>query len=458
MYSTVSSWYHPSVQTMAERTSLDPVGGVIKADISTSRGPVYGLLPWLVFTLVFALSAISWTQFFLDPRANGGDRVRLFTQTDFPAYTLAARLIHSGRGAQLYDLQTQFNEQNALMAEGYLRMTPDEASVLRYPYPYTPVLAVLWSPFAPLSPLTAMALWDLLNLAAFAGGLWYLLKALSPGRNARLGLLLAGLTSFPLVNNLEQGQSSGFVMLALALGIALLKQDRDLPAGLALGLLIIKIQWLPFVVLVLLWKRRWKALGGLLASSAVLLAVVVLAAGTGWIPGYIHIFGMAQGFSRDLLLDPSYSHSFTGLLADLFGNTNLGLIGFANTGALLLLAGVLLYVWSEPWDATSSRWDGAMCLTVLAAMFTQPQLNTHDLCLLVLPAALALSYVTTSGYSANIRFVVLTFLWALYLAPEAMFLLGLSGPVRPTALVELVLLGMLLYLLFRPASRPALAA
>src|SRR5688572_30719657 len=226
------------------------------------------LLVWLalaVLSVTYALGARSWVGFFLDPSVANGDPVGLFTQTDYPAISIASRLIQSGRGAELYDLEAQRREQARLVDEGYIALPRNDE--LRYPYPYTPFIALLMTPFAGLSPLLGMAMWDLANLAAYVGGLWYLLSALPLGVMVRLLLLLGGLTSFPFIVNLEQGQSSGVIMLALGLGIGLLKKERDLQAGLALGLLVLKIQWLPLLGLVLLWKWRWRTLLGIAATG-----------------------------------------------------------------------------------------------------------------------------------------------------------------------------------------------
>jgi hypothetical protein len=224
---------------------------------------------WLalgIISITFVVGVRSWVGFFLSPDAGNGDPVGLFTHTDYPAINIASRIISTGRGAQLYDLETQRQEQARLADEGYIALPSDDD--LRYPYPYTPYIALLMTPFVGLSPLTGMAIWDLLNLAAYAGGLWYLLASLRLGSVTRLLLLLGGLTSFPFIVNLEQGQSSGIVMLALGAGIGLLKKERDLPAGLALGLLVLKVQWLPWLALILAWKWRWQALLGMIATGA----------------------------------------------------------------------------------------------------------------------------------------------------------------------------------------------
>src|SRR5262245_46806857 len=234
--------------TQSQRTS--PVAGAPPALVGNLRASdnaklrVFSAL--LLFVLSFGIAGLTWVQFGQEVGIPTG----LFTQTDFPAVTIAARLIAQGRGNELYNLDAQLGEQHALTREGYLQLDPNDPK-LHYPYPYTPFIALLWSPFAGINPMTSMALWDLLNLAAFAGGLWVLLASLPLPGTGRLLLLLGGITSFAWIVNLEQGQSSGIVALGMALGVTLLRRGRDLPAGLAFGMLFLKVQWLPVLVLVL---------------------------------------------------------------------------------------------------------------------------------------------------------------------------------------------------------------
>lgn len=364
------------------------------------RGLLFALAAIL---LVFLLGITSWVRFFLAPASEGGaagNRAVLFTSADYPAIALASRLVSSGHGAQLYDFKAQLQEQNKLFSEGYI--VADRAR-LAYPYPYAPFIAVLWSPLSGVSPLTGMALWDLLNIAGMAGGLWFLLASLPLLKVTRLVLLLAAVTSLPFIVNLQQGQSSGATMLGLAVGVALLRRGRDLPAGMAFGLLLLKIQWLPLLGVALLWKRRWRALLGLAVTGAALMAITLLTMGTGWIEPYIGVVARAQKFDSELLLDPGYSHSLTGALFALLGMGNGGLISLLNSAATLLLAGLLLYLWRKPWQPGTAQWDAQMAVTVLAAIFTTLQLNTHDLSLLVLPAALGLSYVNAADAGGRMR-------------------------------------------------------
>jgi hypothetical protein len=217
-----------------------------------------------------------------------------------------------------------------------------------------------------------------------------------------------------------------------------------LPAGLALGLLVLKVQWLPLLVLMLLWKRRWRTLLGMLCSAFALTLVVVGAIGVGWLPDYLGILQMAQRFAPELLLDPFYSHSLTGQLAYILPTDAVRAVILVAT---LLVAGLLLVLWDGAWRPGAARWDGAMALTVLAILFTNLQLNTHDLSLLVLPAALGLSYLYQFAGTSRATLLWHALLWLTYLVclPPAMF----SQPVRLTTLMIGLMLGFLAALLMR---------
>ena len=406
--------------------------------------------------LAFAYGAWSWVQFFVapPPLGTGSDRILLFTQTDYPAVVLASRMISSGQGAQLYDLDRQLEGQRQLISQGYLRLSTTEP--LLYPYPYAPFVAILNAPFSGLSPLTAMAVWDLINIACIALGLWVLVSALPLARRERLLLLLGGLTCLPFIVNLEQGQSSGLTVLGMAVGIAMLRKGNDLQGGLALGLLALKVQWLPFFVLVLLFKRRWNALLGIALTGTALLLLSVLAMGTSWIPGFLDMLQRAQRFDSALALTPLASHSLSGQLAVLFFGVD-GVVTEAGNEvirnisllATLIAAGLVLWVWRVVWRPGTPAWDGAMSLTVVVAAFTNLQLNTHDLCLLAIPAALGVAYFKAiEGQEQDGKW------WyglvaAIYLVTAFAFSVAFSLPVRTTTLLIALMLLVLARSTFR---------
>lgn len=411
-----------------------------------SKRHLYLLVPLTLFVFSFVYSTWSWVRFFQSPDVANSNPVALFSQTDFPAITMASRMVSSGRGGDLYNFDAQLQAQRDLISEGYIYQPL--AAPLRFPYPYTPFLAVLWSPLSQMSPLAQMAIYDLLNLAAMAVGFWFLLLSLPLPRLQRVLILLSVLTYFPFINNLEQGQGSGITIFSLAVGIALLRRRRDLPAGLALGLLVLKMQWLPILLLVLLCKRRWQALAGVAITATVLLAISFLAMGTAWIPGFLDVVVRAQRFDPLFALAPSLSHSLSGGIAALIGQLNPALRTI-NTALILAVAGLVIWLWRGKWQPGTPRWDGLVAVTLLAMVLTNLQVNTHDLSLLCLPAALGASYFWQSTEFKHATKMWYGLFWVAYLAPELFLPQIFSAPIRLTTLLMALMLCLLAGLLLR---------
>ena len=157
------------VQSEARETAVPAAQAASGLHIISARTLRYAALA--VILVVFALGTWSWVQF---GRA-AGLGFGLFTQSDFPAVTIASRMVSQGRGADLYSLPAQLEGQRQLIAEGYVALSPSDD--LKYPYPYAPFTAVLLSPLSGLTPTVAWAIWDIVNIGGMAGGLWFLLSA-----------------------------------------------------------------------------------------------------------------------------------------------------------------------------------------------------------------------------------------------------------------------------------------
>jgi hypothetical protein len=160
--------------------------------------------------------------------------------------------------------------------------------------------------------------------------------------------------------------------------------------------------------------------------------------GTEWIPGYIDMLLRSQRYDRALLLDPAYSHSLAGGLTALLGGGTDALVRGISLGVMLLLAGFLLWVWRKPWQPGTGEWDGRMALTLLAAILTNLQLNTHDLVLITLPGALGLSYLLAARHT-GLAAGWCAMLWAGYVAMLFMPLI-FALPLRLTTLLIMAML------------------
>src|SRR5207247_4018855 len=104
------------------------------------------------------------------------------------------------------------------------------------------------------------------------------------------------------------------------------------------------------------------------------------------IPSYLGVLTSASRSGTAYLLTPAASHSLNGGIYALLGPGGASLVGPLNLLGTLLVVGLLVWPWVRlpnsafriPHSAfNTSAWDAVMGLTVLAAIFTNPQLNTH---------------------------------------------------------------------------------
>ncbi|MFL5734423.1 MAG: hypothetical protein ACJ78Q_14650, partial [Chloroflexia bacterium] len=113
------------------------------------------------------------------------------------------------------------------------------------------------------------------------------------------------------------------------------------------------------------------------------------------------------------------------------------------------------------WQPGTPTWDAHVALTLMAAILTNLQLNTHDLALLIVPVTLGFSALYDLWAERAIKgkplmqsrlFPALWYgcLWLLYLAPLLLFLLvnNILDPIQPfpirlTTWLMVLMLGLL---------------
>jgi len=180
--------------------------------------------------------------------------------TDFNQFYSAAELAGSGH---LYD----FNRIERL-----------ELQHGDHPVPFgrLPVYALLLKPLTAIGYKGARAVWLLANLAALFG-----FAALWPIRHRR-DLFTMLCWSCPAAILLSTGQDTGLFLFFVAVGLRLLRADRDLAAGLVLSLCAAKFHLALAIPVLLLARRRWLAIAGGFAGGLLQLAVSFAAEGRAW--------------------------------------------------------------------------------------------------------------------------------------------------------------------------------
>ena len=379
------------------------------------------LLPWIGIvaggeTVLGAL--YGWTQFL-----RGGSLRLGHGFPDFFIYAAMGRQLRADGFAGAYDLTVQKHFQD--------QVTGVHASLL--PFIAPPYALPLWLPFGYLDLHTGYIVWALITAALLAAAIAILVRTSSlTGVRAWAAALLAA-AWLPLLVTVLQGQTTGVVLLGLALAASVWANQREVPAGAGAVLTLLRphvVLAVPGLFLLKSWRR---ALAALIAASAIVCLATLPLVGIGTWRAYLAlvapwlIHGRTLGFEQD-------SYSLRGLLAQA-----------AVPGVALIVvevAAAALVLWA--------LWRGpdrmlAFALAAVASVVLSPYQNLHDLSLAVV-AVILLAGALIAG---RVRRPALgwTALGAMYVGVDAALV---ATPAAPIGM--LVLCAFLAWELLSPAA------
>jgi hypothetical protein len=184
---------------------------------------------------------------------------------DYHTYKAAAVVGLEQGWSHIYD--------QALVAVAQIQLDPGEVA---QPFLSPPTVAWLVSPLVPIPYQPSYYVWAFLTFAAFAGALAW---SSSSRGIARWILVAAAVAPWWVLEAFRVGQVVPLVAASLAVSWRLLREERNIAAGLALSLLLLKPNTAFVVPFAVLAAGRLRTFASLSAVGAVLAVVGLLTVG-----------------------------------------------------------------------------------------------------------------------------------------------------------------------------------
>lgn len=202
---------------------------------------------------------------------------------DFLSTYTAAGLLGHGESHHLYSDWSQGLAQAPLLAQYHVHWTDRVVQ----PFVAPPLLAAIALPLRALSAGKALLLWEVVSTALFVATGWLLDRTLGLGLGRLAPFLVLGF--LPVYATLFLGQTEAILLAGFAAFTILLLRGHDLPAGLALSLLLLKPPLLLAPVVYLLVKHRWRTLAALASAAGVSTLTSIGILGASGTLAYLHL-------------------------------------------------------------------------------------------------------------------------------------------------------------------------
>jgi hypothetical protein len=283
-------------------------------------------------------------------------------------------MVRVGHAADVYDYALYEKFQNELVgpAQGAL------------PFNHLAYEALFYAPFSLLNYRHAYFAFLAANLIFLAGSIRMLRKLFSPLAQVWSYLPVSIVVCFLTVAiALIEGQDSLILLALFTAAIAAEYAQRDLKAGVLLGLTLFKFQYaIPVVLLFLVWKR-WRFLAGFAISGAAAVGLSV------WLTG----FSGSVSYVRSIMAMSAKYSSANGVLYGIHpeGMPNLRGIAYVLTGGSVAVTHWIVIIGSAAVMVCGALKRPSLGGALLTALLVSYHQVIADTSLLALPAGLVLA-------------------------------------------------------------------
>ena len=340
---------------------------------------------------------------------------------DFHTYLAAAQVGLQDGWSHLYDQSLVGVQQEAIAPRNADWMPAQVAQ----PFLSPPTVAFLTAPLAGLPLGLAYTVWAVFTFAAFALALAW--AGVSRGW-ARWIAVIGALTPWFVMHAVNVGQVVPLVAAGTVVAWRLLRERRDVLAGLALVTILLKPNTAALVPFAVLFAWRLRAFAAWLAGASAVMLAVLLIMGVDGLSAYV-----------TQLREPLPS-----------GADNLTLHGaLAATGAFAMILRLLIVgaVFAAAYRLRASP-GLVMPMAIVGSLIVSPYLHGSDLCLLA-----AAAWMVWEERPAPTWRLPLAAGWVL--ASPYLYLKGFSPELRLWPWLEIALLLALVVAAWWPLTLPA---
>jgi hypothetical protein len=297
------------------------------------------------------------------------------TGADFIGFYTAARIAQNKGAGQIYIPENQQKIEQQLVG---FELVPGQVLLFNHMPYLVPLLCLIVNE----NYVTSFMRWTVIILfVTFIDTSVFLIVLKRLGFDRRYLLVLAAGTFlfYPMFTGLMNGQDTVFLLLGGAIWLWGSLYERDIFAGLGLGLLTIRPQLALILALPFLFRRR-RVLYGFLLGAAALGTFVLLFLGLDGTRNFLHILTIsARGDWYGL--HPEAMPTLTGLLHRMFPGLAGGWVQIVGLAGYFLAIAAMCILWHK------SKQIGYMQigLAVIVSVFFIPYLHYHDLTLLLVP-------------------------------------------------------------------------
>jgi hypothetical protein len=336
------------------------------------------------------------------------------TGIDFHTYLAAAKVGLLQGWSHLYD--------QSLVAVAQNNLVPGQSA---QPFLSPPTVAWLVVPLTVFAYWIAFGIWAVFTFATFAAALAW--SGVSTGINRWIAVIGA-LAPWWVLHAVNLGQVVPLVAAGVVVAWRLMRDDKEIAAGVLLSVIFLKPNTAIFVPVALLAAGRYRVLAAWVAAGGVLAAIAFLLLGPHGVSAYLNQLSAplprgAEALTLKGALDVS---------------------GAAAAALRLLILGMVL--------ATAFKLRGSLGLVVpigiVGSLIVSPYLHASDLCLLSTAAWMVWEERNAVPWRA-----ALTAGWVL--ASPFLFLTGTGPSLNRWPLIEWVLLVALVVAAWRPLTGTA---